>query len=77
MNTDQNKTKHISKNSHNNPNKNKKPYRPTFNNDNPHNKLALNKYHQIDEHQHENKKTDSNKLHKRKRDLERMIKHFK
>ena len=52
MNSDQNKTKHISKNSHHNPNKNKKPYRPTFNNDNPHNKLVLNKYHQIDEHQH-------------------------
>ena len=40
----QHKNKPINK-QHNN----KKPYRPTFNNDNPHNKLSLNKYHQIQE----------------------------
>ncbi len=43
MNNQQHKTKPISKpNNHN-----KKPYRPQYNNNNPHNKLSLNKYHQI------------------------------
>lgn len=64
-----NKTKPINK-SHSS-NTHKKPYRPTFNNDNPHNKLSLNKYHQIqdDYKNQDNKKSDANKLHKRKRDL--------
>ena len=70
------KTKQISKNNHSNPHKNKKPYRPQFNNNNPNNKLALNKYHQIQTNPDQaNNKSESYKLRKRKRDLERIIKH--
>lgn len=36
----------------------KKPYRPTFNNNNPYNKLALNEFHQIqDVRGNDNKKS--------------------
>ena len=67
-----NKTKQISKGSQ----QQKKPYRPTYNNNNPYNQLSLNKYHQIqDERSTEVRKSDGFKLHKRKRDLERMLKH--
>lgn len=45
--------------------------RRKFNNNNPHNKLQLNKFHQIGAKTH---KTDSHLLHKKKRDLERAIK---
>jgi hypothetical protein len=42
------------------------------NNDNPYNKLSLNKYHQIGGTEHI---SESKQLHKKKRDIERLIKH--
>jgi len=62
------KTKQISKD--NQGGEQKKPYRPTFNNNNPYNKLSLNKYHQIqDDYRNDSKKSDASKLHKKKRDI--------
>lgn len=40
--------------------------RRTYNNNNPHNKLNLNKFHQIGAKTHN---TESHQLHKKKRDL--------
>jgi hypothetical protein len=42
------------------------------NNDNPYNKLSLNKYHHIGGTEHI---SESKQLHKQKRDIERLIKH--
>lgn len=49
-------------------------FKKEYNNYNPYNKLDLNKFHQIKEHSH-NKQ--GHQLHKKKRDLLRMIEHFK
>lgn len=46
--------------------KDKEPHRPKYNNYNPHNKLELNKFHQIGAKTHN---SDSKMLHKKKRDL--------
>jgi cell fate (sporulation/competence/biofilm development) regulator YlbF (YheA/YmcA/DUF963 family) len=43
-----------------------------YNNDNPYNKLSLNKYHQIGGTEHI---SQSKQLHKKKRDIERLIQH--
>lgn len=54
-------------------NPNKKPqnkFKKEYNNDNPYNKLELNKFHQIDKHQ---PVKIGKLLHKKKRDLERML----
>ena len=48
--------------------------RPKINNFNPYNKLQLNKFHQIGAKVHA---SDSKLLHKKKRDLQRLIKHMK
>lgn len=48
--------------------------RPKINNYNPHNKIGLNKFHQISE---KSKGSESKMLHKKKRDLERLIQHKK
>lgn len=45
--------------------------RKKFNNNNPHNKLQLNKFHQIGA---KTQSSDSHQLHKKKRDLERLLK---
>jgi hypothetical protein len=41
------KTKPIYKQNNSQGGNDRKPYRPTFNNNNPHNKLSLNEFHQI------------------------------
>jgi hypothetical protein len=43
-----------------------------YNNHNPYNKLSLNKYHQIGGTE---RISESKKLHKKKRDIERLIQH--
>lgn len=48
--------------------------RPKINNYNPHNKIGLNKFHQISD---KSKGSESKMLHKKKRDLERLIQHKK
>lgn len=50
----------------------KQPHRPQYNNYNPYNKLELNKFHQIGAKAHN---SESKLLHKKKRDLERAIRH--
>ena len=54
-------------------NEQKKPqnkFKKEYNNYNPYNKLDLNKFHQIDKHQHVKV---GRQLHKKKRDIERML----
>lgn len=43
----------------------------TYNNNNPHNKLELNKFHQLGASSHA---TESKLMHKKKRDIERLLK---
>lgn len=49
-------------------------FKKEYNNYNPYNRLDLNKFHQIKEQGHSKQ---GHQLHKRKRDLERMIDHFR
>ena len=50
----------------------KHQHRPKYNNHNPYNKLQLNKFHQIGAKAHN---SESKLLHKKKRDIERAIRH--
>ena len=51
----------------------KKHSRPQYNNDNPYNKLNLNKFHQIGSKPKQQSEARQN--HKKIRDLQRLIKH--
>jgi hypothetical protein len=53
-------------------NQQKSNFSKQYNNDNPYNKLQLNKFHQIGGSTHI---SESKQLHKKKRDIERLIQH--